>query len=99
MSARERSEVIERAERLLVERRDAENLALLEVAKDRYPHDPDVRLLYGVSLIPFRPEDAPRQLATAVALDPGNAERIARAASVLEALGELDAAEDYVLRA
>jgi tetratricopeptide (TPR) repeat protein len=95
---RTRAQIIDRAEQLLMERRDAENLALLEVATDRFPDDPDIRLLAGLSLIPFQPEDAPWHLATAVALDPENAERIARAASVLAALGQLEAAEDYIVR-
>jgi len=41
---------VERAEQLLLDERDAENLKFVEDAIERFPQDPEVRLLY----LPFR---------------------------------------------
>ncbi len=72
------SETVERAEQLLLDGRDAENLEFLEDAIERFPQDPEVRLLYGTALVPFRPEEAPWQLATAIKLDMDNPWRLTR---------------------
>jgi tetratricopeptide (TPR) repeat protein len=94
-----RRQIVERARWLLDEGRDVENLDLLSRAVDRYPEDPEIRLLYGISLIPSRPHDAPWQLATAIKLDPDDPSRLVRAASMLYYLGEIEAARSYAARA
>ncbi len=93
------SETVERAQRLLLGGRDAENLEFLENAIERFPQDPEVRLLYGTALVPFRPEEAPWQLATAIKLDMDNPWRLTRAACLLLDLGEVEASRSYAARA
>lgn len=90
---------IRRAQQLLVEGRDAENLELLESAIKRFPDDPEIRLLYATALVPFRPNEAPWQAATAIQLDPDSPSRLTRAASLMFHLGELEAARSYTARA
>jgi Flp pilus assembly protein TadD len=90
---------INRAHKLLDENRHKENLELLEAAVERYPEDAEIRLLYGTALVPARPQDAPRQLAEAIALDPDDPARLTRAASILYYLGETEAARSYAARA
>ncbi len=90
---------IEQSKRLLVGRRDAENLQLLESTIQRFPDDPEVRLLYATALVPFRPNEAPWQAATAIQLDPDSPSRLTRAASLMFYLGELEAARSYTARA
>jgi len=48
-------ETVERAEQLLLDERDAENLEFLEDAIERFPQDPEVRLLYGTAFSPISP--------------------------------------------
>ena len=93
------AQIIDRAHRFLREKRDAENLALLEQAAERFPEDPEIRLLLATALVPFRPEEARWQAATAVQLDADNPWRLKRAASLLFHLGEVDAAYSYAARA
>jgi len=93
------SETVERAEQLLLDERDAENLKFVEDAIERFPQDPEVRLLYGTALVPFRPEEAPWQLATAIKLDMDNPWRLTRAACLLFDLGEVEASRSYAARA
>jgi Flp pilus assembly protein TadD len=83
----------------LIERRDAENLALLEVVVERFPEDPEIRLLFATALLPFRPAEVPWQAATAIQLDPDDPGRLTRAASILFHLDELEAARSYAARA
>lgn len=94
-----RQSVIRRAQRLLADGRDAENLQLLERAVTRFPEDPEIRLLYATALVPFRPGEAPWQAATAIQLDPDSPSRLTRAASLLFHLGELAPAKSYAARA
>jgi Flp pilus assembly protein TadD len=93
------SETIERARRFLREGRDAENLEFLESAVARYPQDPEIRLLYATALVPFRPDKAPWQVATAIELDKNDPWRLTRAASLMFHLGELEASRSYAARA
>lgn len=92
-------QAIEQAERLLIERRYAEGLQLLEAAVRRFPRDPELRLLFGTFLVETRPDEAPEQLAEAIRLDVDNPVRLVRAAGMLFALGYVDAASSYAARA
>jgi Flp pilus assembly protein TadD len=92
-------QVVERARDLLLRRRDRENLAILTNAVERFPEDPEIRLLYATALLPFRPEDAAWEVATAIDLDPDDPGRLTRAASLMFHLDELDAARSYAARA
>ncbi len=94
-----RDEIVHKARWLLQERRDQENLELLETAVGHFPEDPEIRLLYGTALVPFRPNEAPQQLAFSIKLDPESPENLTRAASILLHLGEVDAARSYIGRA
>jgi len=93
------TETIEHSRRLLKERRDEDNLEFLEAAIERFPADPEVRLLYATALVPFQPDKAPWQIATAIQLDPDDPWRLTRAARLLFDLGELDASRSYAARA
>jgi Flp pilus assembly protein TadD len=93
------AEIVDRAQRLLLESRDTENLEFLEAAITRFPNDPEVRLLFATALIPFRPEEAPWQVARALELDPDDPWRLTRAASIMFNLDELEASRSYVARA
>lgn len=93
------SEVTERSHRLLKERRDQENLALLEGAVARFPEDPEVRLLYASALVPFRPQDAPAEIEVAVELASEDPWQLKRAASLMYYLSEFTASKTYLTRA
>ena len=90
------ADATELAQRLLIER-DYDGLRrFADRAVERFPGDPELRLLYGTSLVDHRPEDAPQEIARAIALDPSDPERVYRAASLLFRLGETEAARSYV---
>jgi Flp pilus assembly protein TadD len=93
------AQTIDRAQRLLVEHRFAENLEFLEAAVARFPNDPELRLLYGTCLMETRPDDVAEQLVQAIRLDVNDAVRLTRAAGLLLTLGEVDAASSFVARA
>jgi Flp pilus assembly protein TadD len=90
------TETIQHAKELLRDERHEENLAFLTEAVERFPKDPEVRLLYGTLLVMFRPEDAAWEIATAISFDTTDPYRLTRAAQMLYVLGEFDAAQDYV---
>lgn len=96
---RNQAETVEYAKRLRAEGDHAENLHFLQDAITRFPDDPEVRIQYATALLPFRPDEAPWQAATAIDLDPGNPWRLVRAASLLYHMRELEAARAYVARA
>ncbi len=88
-------QTVEYARKLLVEKLDNELVAFMENAVARFPKDPEIRIFYASSLLPFRPEDVPWQVATAIQLEPDNPWRLTRAASMLFGLGEVEAARSY----
>jgi tetratricopeptide (TPR) repeat protein len=95
----DRERVIERANRLMEEGRDAECRRLTRGGVERHPDDPEMQLLRALALLAERPWDAPWHAARAVQLDPDDAERITRAATLMLHLSEHDAAAAYVARA
>jgi Flp pilus assembly protein TadD len=92
-------EVVQQAYRLLRERRDEQNLLLLERAVDQFPEDPEIRLLFATALLPFRPEESPLRAAEAIDLDPDHPGRLTRAARLMFYLGEVEEARSYGARA
>jgi Flp pilus assembly protein TadD len=86
---------IEHAKRLLASRRYDEFLAFTERALARFPNDPEIRLLYATAIMSSRPDEAAWEAATAVSLDKENPNLAFRAAHVLFACGQYDAAETY----
>lgn len=90
---------IEKGQRLLVEGRYEENFEFLREAVQRFPDDPEIRLLYATSLLEVRPDDAVREAVKAIDLDPDEPIRLTRAASMLFNRGEFDRARSYATRA
>jgi thioredoxin-like negative regulator of GroEL len=90
------TETIQHAQDLLRKERYEENFALLTDAVERFPEDPEVRLLYGTMLVMFRPQDAAREIATAISFNTADPYRLTRAAQMLYVLGKFGAAQDYV---
>jgi Flp pilus assembly protein TadD len=99
MSELTQPEIVERAKRLLIDKRREDYLEFMETAVDRFPDDPEIRLLYATALLPYAPDRVAVQVATAIQLESNNPWRLTRAASILFHLGELDAARAYVGRA
>jgi hypothetical protein len=75
--------IVERVHRLLVLERYDEMLAVTAPAVERFPDDPELRLMHGTALFWSRPEEAAWQLATAVSLDKSNARLVVRGAKLL----------------
>jgi len=77
----------------------AEFLSFTQAATQRFPKDPELRLMHATALMSVRPDEVAWQAATAVSLavdDPGY---LTRAARLLLYCGEIKAAEAYVERA
>lgn len=68
----ERDATVEGLHRLLAQARYDEMLAAPSAAVQRFPSDPEVRLMHGTALSWSRPEEAALELATAVSLDKNN---------------------------
>lgn len=85
--------------KLLAEFRAQEAFEYLAEAVQRFPSDPELRLLYGTSLLAVRPEDGVSETIKAIELDPDNPMRLARAAGILFKMGRVDTARSYVARA
>jgi Flp pilus assembly protein TadD len=84
---------------LLVEGRHQENFEILQQAVQRFPEDPEIRLLYATTLIEFHPEEVASEAAKAVALGPDNASILVRGGSLLLHRGDREAARSCVERA
>ncbi len=92
-------ETVNLAHRFLRKRRNQANLVLLERGVERFPDHAEIRLLYATALMQYQPERVAWEAASAVALDSHDADRLVRAAWLLYALDETDAARSYAERA
>lgn len=90
---------IEKGRRFQAEGRYKENQAILEEAVQRFPDDPEIRLLYATSLLEVRPDDAISEAIKAIELDPEEPIRLTRAAGLLFHMAEIETSRSYVTRA
>jgi Flp pilus assembly protein TadD len=90
---------IKHGRRLLVEGRHEETSEFFEEAVQRFPDDPEIRLLYATSLVADHPADVAEQVAKAINLDPDEPIRLTRAAGLVFNMGEIEAARSYATRA
>jgi Flp pilus assembly protein TadD len=86
-------------ETALLAGRDDELLAKSTAAVARFPEDPELALLHATALMVSHPDEAPRAIAAAIALDTNDVGRVVRAASLLVWLGEVEAARNYLRHA
>jgi Flp pilus assembly protein TadD len=84
---------------LIREQRPRESATFLKSAVERFPSDPELRLLYGTALVAVGSPDAAWQLAESAALSPDDPRLLTRAASQLYYACEYAAARDYAQRA
>lgn len=87
------------ARKLLNARKEVEALELLEELVERFPSDPELRLLYATILIAFRPDDVAKEAAQAAELGTNNPEVLVRAGHRLLFGGQIEAAESCANRA
>ena len=96
---RQLTAAIDRGRRLFSSGREQETLDFLERAVKQFPEDPEIRWLYAVILLAFRPEDVAVQAAKAVALAPDDPSILVRVASLLFNRGEVEEARSCAVRA
>lgn len=84
------------ANQLLAEKQAGENLEFFEDAVARFPDDPELRLVYGTSLLVTQPEEAARQVARAASLAPDDPVLLTRGAGILLSAGYTEEAQSYV---
>jgi Flp pilus assembly protein TadD len=78
---------------------DTEALEFLEEAVQRFPEDPEIRVLYAGILLTFRPEDVAAEAAKAVELAPNDPIILVRAGHLLLHRGDREAARSCAARA
>lgn len=83
-----------RGSKLLRQERTLENEPFLRWAVRRYPADPDLRLLYGMTVCTTDPEVACLQVQTALAMDSTDIGRLAMAALAMYHAGNLALADE-----
>lgn len=96
---RELAATKDQSRRLLVAERDNEALEVLEKAVQRFPEDPEIRLLYANILLAFRPQDVAAEAAKAVELGPDNPEILVGAGHRLLFGGNIETARSCATRA
>lgn len=79
--------------------RDQEALDFLEGAVQRFPEDPELRLLYATILLGFRPNDVCAEAAKAAELAPDDPAVLVRAGHLLLGSGDRKAARSCAARA
>jgi Flp pilus assembly protein TadD len=78
---------------------DSEALEFLEQAIQRFPEDPEIRVLYALILLVFRPEDVAAEAAKAVELGPDDPIILVRAGHLLLDRGDRETAQSCADRA
>jgi Flp pilus assembly protein TadD len=79
--------------------RDHEALEFLEAAVQRFPEDPELRLLYATILLGTRPDDAAAEAAKAAELAPDDPAILVRSGHLLLSTGDRKAAQSCAARA
>jgi Flp pilus assembly protein TadD len=96
---KELAATITRSRKLLTEGRHKENFEILQRAVQRFPEDPEIRLLYATMLLEFRLEDVASEAAKAVELGTDSPSILVRGASLLLNRGDREAARSCIERA
>ncbi|MGN6815421.1 MAG: tetratricopeptide repeat protein [Solirubrobacterales bacterium] len=97
--AKELAAVKDEGRKLFVAQKERETLEFLEEAVRRFPEDPEIRLLYATSLLPFRPEGVAAEAAKAVELGPDDPKILVGAGHRLLFAGQIEAAQSCATRA
>jgi len=90
---------IDRARRLLATGQEQETFEYLRVAVQRFPKNPEIRLLYASILLAFRLDDVATETTKAVELAPDDPVILVRAGHLLLNRGEVEAARSCAARA
>jgi tetratricopeptide (TPR) repeat protein len=90
---------IEQGHRLIAAGREQEAYEFLEKGIQEFPDDPEIRLLWGTTLLGVRPQDAAPGIVRAIELGPDEPGRLTRAAGILFKIGQIDTARSYASRA
>jgi Flp pilus assembly protein TadD len=96
---KELATAIDRSRKLLLAGRHQENFEFLKTAVQRFPDDPEIRLLYATTLLEYRPDDVAAEAAKAVELGPDNPRILVRAAQLMFDRGDVESARSCALRA
>jgi len=96
---KERLSAIKRGHELLAAQQVQEASEFLEKAVQRFPGDPEIRVLYASILVIVRPDDATGEAAKAVELGPDEPAVLVRAAHLMLNRGEAETARNYAARA
>lgn len=91
--------VIEQGRRLLAAEREQRAYEYLEKWIQRFPDDPDLRLLWATSLSEVRPQEAVPEVVKAIEMDPDEPIRLTRAAGIAFTMGDVETARSYATRA
>jgi Flp pilus assembly protein TadD len=91
--------VIDQGRRLLAAQQEQEAHNFLKEAVERFPDDPELRVLYASILAAFQPEDAAVEVATAVELSSDDPVILVRAAHLMLDRREFEAARSFAARA
>lgn len=93
------SGTIDRGRRLLAARQEQEAFRHLQKAVQRFPADPEVRLLYASILLAFQPDEVAAEATQAVELAPDDPVILVRAAHLLLNRGTIETARFCAARA
>jgi Flp pilus assembly protein TadD len=96
---KELTAAIDRGRRLLATRQEQEAFEYLQVAVQRFPKDPEIRLLYASILLAFQLDEVAGEAAKAVELAPNDPVILVRAAHLLLNRGDVEAARSCAARA
>jgi len=96
---KQRVAAIDHGHKLFAARQEQDAFEFLEEAVQRFPEDPEIRLLYATILLAFRPDDVAAEAAKAVDLGPDDPALLVRAAHLLLWGGQIEAARVCVARA
>jgi Tfp pilus assembly protein PilF len=90
---------IDQGREFLLSGRHEENFEFLQEAVQRFPEDPEIRLLYATVLLEDRPDCVAQEASKAAELGPDNPRILVRAAQLLFDRGEVKTARACVARA
>lgn len=96
---KELAAAIERGRLLRAEDKNQEALEFLEETVQRFPEDAEIRLLYALTLLTFRPQAVASELTKAVELGRDDPVILVRAGHQLLSEGEIAAARSCAMRA
>jgi len=96
---KELAATIDQSRKFLLSGQHQENFELLQETVQRFPKDPEIRLLYATVLLEYQPDHVAAEAAKAAELGPDNPRILVRAAQLLFDRGEVETARSCVARA